>query len=254
MRSPLALTGPPGAAVYEWDGFRELEWPPLWCTTRTGPRHPQVIRTRHWAEPVMVGELLVAAAPLVVRHLGTDPAVLRRQSDRISARDRVELAVEHALRAGAVTLEKLRTGGGGRPGDVMLREVLKLRGDEPATESYAETRGVQLLRALGYGCWRQMRVMVNSRAKHRVDLVVPFRQGRPRPEVLRPADGLLIEVDSRQFHLNRFEEDHQRDCTYDELSFHRLNLTPTQIERHPTKVRRAVEGAFRRSGHHPYGH
>jgi hypothetical protein len=42
--------------------------------------------------------------------------------------------------------------------------------------------------------------------------------------------GLLLEIDSREFHDGRFEEDHQRQTTYDLLGFWWTTFTPTQLE------------------------
>lgn len=60
----------------------------------------------------------------------------------ICARDRIELALEDALRLGWVDLTTLRraTRGGRTRGDQLLREVLELRSDEPPAESFAEVR------------------------------------------------------------------------------------------------------------------
>ncbi len=59
-------------------------------------------------------------------------------------------------------------------------------------------------------CWRQVWIYENGRAKHRVDLVIPFQHSAKRPELLTPDLGLLLEIDSREFHDGRFEQDHQR--------------------------------------------
>ena len=53
---------------------------------------------------------------------------------------------------------------------------------------------------------------------------------RRRPTIFRPEDGLLLEIDSREFHDGRFEEDHARDLLYDELGYRWLSFTPRQIQ------------------------
>ena len=240
MRVPLALTGPAGAAAYGLDGFRDVDWPSLWCSPRTGPRDPHVIRTRSWLEPSLIDGLRVAHPALVIRHLGTDATVLESVGDRISAIERVELAVEHALRNGLVNEADLTGWRGPGRGDALLHAVLRLRKREPATESYAETRAVQLFRSVGYESWRQMHVVSRGRIRHRVELVIPVLRMR-RPEVLLPAHGLLVEIDSREFHERQFEKDHQRQSTYDALGYHWVTFTPNQIERQRQKVQRVLE-------------
>jgi very-short-patch-repair endonuclease len=87
-----------------------------------------------------------------------------------------------------------------------------------------------------------------GRTKFRADFMIPFRR-RLRPDTVRPSDGLLIEIDSREFHENQFDRDHERGSTYDALGFHWISVTPNQIEYQPTKVLKALEGASRRA--HP---
>lgn len=242
-RRKLALTGPHAAALYGLEGFRDLDWPLRWCSPVSGESEVDVIRTRQWAEPTVINGIAVAPISLVLRHLGDIDAV-----GNLSARDRLELAVEHALREAMATVDDLRVAGGAAPGDTLLREVLRLRRDEPPTESYAETRTVQLLRSFGYEPWRQLPVVEGGKTLHRVDLVIPFAtQPRSRPEIVRPSDGLLIEIDSREFHSAEFEKDHRRQSNYDRLGYHWVTFTPTQIERSVGQVRAAIAGAMRRS-------
>ena len=249
MRATLALTGPKGAAAYGLDGFVGHDWAPSWCAPLSGRRGPRIIRTRRWEEPLIVAGVAVAPPHLVLRHLGACPRDLIGRSDRITPADRVELALEHCLRLGWVTLDALSSGGGCQAGDLLLQQVIARREDVVPTESYAETRAVQRFRTYGLRCWRQMHVWDKGRIQHRADLVIPRAETvrMPfKPEVLKPHHGLLVEIDSRAFHESRFEEDHERQSTYDALCFHWVSFTPMQIERHPAKVRRAIEGAMRR--------
>ena len=245
MRVPVALTGPAAASAYGFDGFRNLTWAPLWCSPRRGPREAGVIRTRAWMPPNLMENVSVAHPLLVLRHLGTEPSALLRREDDISAADRIELAVEHALRSKFVELAELTGLGGAHPGDRALVPILRGRRHEPPAESYAETRAIQLLRSFGHHCWRQMLIFSGGRAAHRVDLVIPFRRMH-RPEVLLPSHGLLVEIDSREFHEHRFEEDHRRETTYDMLGFHWVSFTPNQIEHQPQRVRRSVEASLQK--------
>jgi hypothetical protein len=200
-------------------------------------------------EPEFREGLLLAPVPVVLRHLGTDPSILQIPSERLSAQDRIEFAVEHALRDGLVSAAELLVSGGNHLGDAMLRSVVAKRGGQPPTESYAETQAVQLLRCLGWDCWRQVTIVGGGgRIVHRVDLVIPFDRKRCRPEVLRPADGLLVEIDSEQFHASNFEQDHKRQSTYDVLGYHWITVTPRQIAHQPHLVERAINGALRRRG------
>lgn len=249
MRVKKAVTGPSGAAGLGLDGFRDQEWPLSWCTSANGSRAPRVIRTGMWRDPVMVDGVATAPHALVLRHIGTFPEDLRGRRDGITPMDRLELAVEHALRLQEVTLQDIAAHGGSQPGDVLLRQVLARRDDPVPTESYAETRAIQRFRPFGIRCWKQMRIWDQGRVRHRADLVIPRANGSrmPRkPEVLRPDQGLLVEIDSREFHERQFERDHQRQTTYDALGFHWVVFTPTQIEQQMPMVRRAIDVAMAR--------
>ena len=76
-RHPLALTGPQAAAIYQLDGFRDHDWPLLWCAARKRHHEPGVIRTEMFGTPEVRDGLLLAPVPVVLRHLGTDPTVLQ---------------------------------------------------------------------------------------------------------------------------------------------------------------------------------
>ncbi len=128
-----------------------------------------------------------------------------------------------------------------------MRVLLERRGDEPPTESFPETRMLQLLEDMKIRPWRQVRVVKRRKIVYRIDLVAPFDPSAARPSWLRSDDGLGIEVDSRQHHERRFEEDHDRQAVYDSLGLHWIVVTPNQIEQRPHLVREAVLGALRRA-------
>lgn len=240
----LALTGPSAAALYDLDGFRDRVWPPLWCAPMAARSGARIIRSRKWQEPNEIEGVQVCPLPLVLRHLCAVPADLDTSTDGISAVERVELAVENAIRLKtAIDLAM----GGAMPGDVILRRIMSVRGDEPATGSYAETRAAQLFRSLNMPAWRQVPVGRLGRIEFRADFMLPFDQIR-RPEVFRPSMGLLVEIDSREFHERQFDRDHHRGSTYDELGYHWVSFTPNQIERDPAFVHRALKGAMSRRG------
>lgn len=225
----IALTGPAAAFWYGLDGYRTHEWKPTWCVPASAEGGSDIIRTRWWAEPVMLAEAPAPLAPLpiVLRHLGLfgdGPA------DGLTVAERVELALEHTLRLGAVELSELRCGGGSSVGDKILRSVLRARGDEPPTESYAETRAVQVLRGLGWPTWRQAHICGERRLLHRANLVVPTVPRSLRPARFQPCHGLLVEIDGREVHAELFERDHDRQCAYDALGFNWVSFTPRQIE------------------------
>ncbi len=243
----LALTGPAAAALYQLDGFRDYKWPHSWCVPWGNNTYPgdRTVQARRWEVPQMIGDIPVCSVELVVRHLHAFPADLVSRADGIAPIDRVELAVEHILRLGH-TLCAAR--GGSMSGDALLRSVLLRRGNNVPTESYAETRAVQRFREWDIQPWRQIPIMEKGRIEFRADFMIPFRRRR-RPDIIRPCDGLLIEIDSREFHEHQFERDHERGSTYDALGYHWISVTPNQIEHQPTKVRKALDGASRRA--HP---
>ena len=236
----IAVTGPQAAALWQLDGFREAVWPLRWVGPANGRGGDGVIRTRHWEAPTFIGEVPVAPMNLLLRHLGDLPV----HADGLSDRDRLELAVEDALRRKLVGLDELGVPFGRGAGDRMLQEILVLRGNEPATESYAETRAVQQMRRFGWTPWRQVPIVERGRTLHRVDLVLPFHPRARRPVLFLPHHGFINEIDSREFHDGRFYEDHERTLTFDELGYHWMAFTPNQIEHQPERVRRAITNAM----------
>lgn len=241
----IAMTGPAAAALHGLDGYRDLNWPATWCAPPGGVQAPSVLRTRSWEAPVLVDDVAVAPIRLVLRHLGWFEHC--QPDDGLGVADRVELALEHALRSEAVELSELRVRGACGPGDAVLRQVIERRGNEPPTESYAETRAVQVLRGFGWTPWRQLRVMDGARIAYRVDLVIPFGGRRRPPKAVLPHDGLLVEIDGRSVHEPQFERDHDRQTLYDALGFSWVSFTPRQIEQRPAEVKAAINARLRRN-------
>jgi hypothetical protein len=246
MPEPL-LTGPAAAALLGLDGFRDHVWPPMWLQPHTASAVPGIIRarTKEPLQPLVVSGTLVAPVTYVLTHLAHDPKLLHVERN-VTARDRVEYALEHALRSGLVTIAELQSLRSKMPGAQIIRELLALRGDEPATESFAETTGVQVFRGLGYEVWRQVAVLGLAGERHRIDFVIRFRARIRRPVLLAPGDGLGVEIDSRKFHQGAFEKDHIRQSVYDALGLHYITLTPNQLK-HPRQVGRAIDGAMARA-------
>ncbi len=244
MSEPL-LTGPAAAALLGLDGFRDHVWPPTWLHPHTASASPGIIRTREPLVPMMVAGIPVAPVPLVLTHLGHHPEMLR--VDRfMTPRNRVEYALEDAYRLGLVTPAELQALRSKMPGAQMIRELLILRGDEPPTESYAETTAVLVFRYLGYEVWRQVPILGLGGERHRIDFVIAFRKRARRPLLLGPGIGLGVEVDSREFHEGAFDRDHARQSVYDALGLHYITLTPKQLQR-PKQVERAISGALARA-------
>jgi very-short-patch-repair endonuclease len=227
----LALTGPAAAALHGLDGFRDLEWAPMWCAPAHERSTPGVIRTRLWTPPHDVDGIPVVPPRTAIRHLHTVGVI-----DGISQLDRVEFAAEHVLRNGASPLS-LAAGGGAQPGDSVLRAVLRRRTpSDPPTESYAETRAAQRLRGAQIQAWRQVAILGGRR---RADFGLPF-QRRRRPELITPMDCALLEIDSSKHHKDNFEDDHDRESLYDDLGFRWISVTPRQIEHDWPRVRRII--------------
>ena len=246
---PPAFTGPFAARILRLDGFRDLEWPIAACQPMAREAEPNVIRTRQWHPSREVDGVPVAHPALVLRHLGVDARVLKDAAsvDGIQPLDRVEFATEHVLRDGLATLPQLRVRGSRSDGDSLLHAVLDRREDTPPTESYAETDAAQLFRSFGLRPWRQMHVVSEiGRYLHRSDFVLPFRR-QPKPVLLLPHHGVLVEIYGREFHDGTFEEDHARQTTYDRLDFHWLTFTATQIAHDRKNVRLAIESVMARA-------
>lgn len=116
----------------------------------------------------------------------------------------VELALEHALRRGLVTLPEVdatvrRLGRSGRPGGPVLRQVLAARlPDRRPTESDMETRLLQAIRRSGLpDPVTQYEVWAGARFVARVDLAYPDAR-------------IAIEYDSDAFHTGRLATDRDR--------------------------------------------
>jgi hypothetical protein len=253
MRTRICVIGGAlGAFHLGLDGFRSdsrgrpLEWPPSWCAPRSARAHHDVFRARGWLEPLPTAHGLVAHPLVILRQLSTDVEQLKHQRDNITSHERLELAIEHLLRMKMISLPQLHaiTGPGSRP----IRHIMNLRGTEPPTESYAETRAVQLCRRLGYSTVRQLVVQVDNRDDYRIDLEIPFQKFLKRPHLFLNGFGLGIEVDSAEFHQHQFERDHQRQSDYNALKLDWISLTPRQIEHQQGLVRGSIEGGIVRAG------
>lgn len=253
-RHEPALTGPLAAQLLDLDGFRNGDWPMRVCLPHSAHPVAEAVRTRSWGPTSSIGGVVVAHPGVVLRHLGDDRDLLERaaQRDGVLPEQRIELALECALHRGLVAIADLRSRGVGTEGALALRRVLTVRPPEPPTESYAETRFLHIVRPHGFEPWRQVVIVgAGGRIEYRTDFVLQFgqqRRRRPRPHVMLPALGVLVAIDSREFHEGTFERDYDRQARYDALGFRSIMVTPQQIERRPSVVLRAIHGAEASSG------
>ncbi len=145
----------------------------------------------------------------------------------------VELALESALRHGLVDQRSLWNLVGTLPkqrrGRDLLEALLLQRGaGAPATESYLETRGIQVLRDAGLPTGECQVELTDAKGTFvaRVDLLL---EGR-----------VVIEFDGRATHEQRFEEDRDRRARIVALGYVVLEFTLQQVELQPRHVRTRV--------------
>lgn len=245
---PIVLTGPAAAAEYQLDGFRDLVWPHRFTTSANAKYVADAIRTDLWQDPVWIGGQPVAALSVVCNQLGRFDADLMRHRD-LAPIDRVELAVEHARRMGC---QIVTAQGNADAGLSMLRTIRARSGDEPPTESYAETRQWQHLLGWGAAPWRQVEVLIAGK-RIRLDFVIGANRRRlcDRPERFRPSHGMVLELQGREFHEGRFEEDHERFALLTRSGFHYVAVTAQQLQRRPASVRATIDAGLRRAGMTP---
>jgi very-short-patch-repair endonuclease len=244
---PIALTGPAAAAIHGLDGFRDLLFKHRYASPYNAHGGSGIIRTRHWQTPQEKHGELLATIPIVLRHLNAFPDDLCGLTDGVSAQDRVELATEHARRLGHVVTVPFNSQASG---DQMLRIVRRLSGNEPHTDSYAETRSLQWFRTQNLHPWRQLQMSIGGK-RYRIDF--GFSLGpRFRPLRIRPSDLLICHIDGREFHEGTFELDYRKRNAFDRAGFHHIELTPNEIAHHPQRALATIMGAIRRAnGSHP---
>lgn len=205
----------------------------------SGRRGPNLHRTRPIGAPTEVNGLPVTSIEQTLVELGADLDRRRlcfgeRLGPWLAPLDLVELAVESALRrlliSEATLCELAGLLPGRRPGLPVLAEVLRRRPPgQPATESYLETRCVQVLRNAGLPTGqRQVRIFDDlGRFVGRVDF-----QLAPR---------VLLEVDGRTFHgAARHEEDRRRWTALSSLGYGLAVFTWQDIEFSPRLLAQRV--------------
>ena len=236
------LSGPTAAALWGLDGFD----PPVPLQVNVcqgGPRGiAEARRVRNVGEPCERAGLPVADIVTTLFDLGAAPRVRTRRTRKlrsIDQNDLIELAVESAFRAGLIDDATLRNvvraaprQGPGRP---LLTEVLARRPvGAPPTESYLETRGLQLMRSAGLPePLRQVEITdSNGRFIARVDFLI---------------GDVVVEFDGREHHdrSTSFGRDRTRWTALQSLGWRPLVFTFDDVERIPeatvTRLRQTLQ-------------
>lgn len=237
-RPGLAVSRATAAALWGFDGFEPPTPIDLNAGRTTGHRRAAVHRVRALEPLVTIGELDVTGPGRTLLELGAGLHRRRASANEMLALrpdELVELALESALRNGVVTEEDLfdllSRCGATRAGSPVLEQVLGRRPfGAPATESYFETRGVQVLRTGGLPAGRRQVVIEDRRGRHikRVDLLVGER--------------VIVEFDGKAFH--NFEGDHEIWSRLSAAGFTLLTFTYAQVTRRPNFVLGQVEQAL----------
>lgn len=208
----------------------------------SGRRGPDVCRSKTLEHVRTVNGLRVTGVTQTLIELGAGLLEVRSPGGhRLRAEDLVELALESALHQQLTTLEQitdlLDTVGPAHSGSAVLRRVLARRPPGAApTESWLETRSVQVLRAAGIVDFdRQVEIWTATGERiGRVDLRYFF---------------VVIECDGREWHPD-FEADRQRWVKLQSAGFLVIPATFRLVEfetpRFVASVRELMEQASRR--------
>lgn len=243
------LVGPGAAGLLGWDGFTP-EDPSYWLVPHdAGTSRPGVIRSRLWLPRTAAANPERVAVPhLVLAFLleGLEP-LPRWPGDTspISISERFELGFESYLRAGnPMPSAAIR----GTPSLRLARALFAARGpDEPPTESFLETRTIQLLRRFGYRrVFRQVHLYDRGRIVNRIDLVVPFDPKAKRPDRFVAACGVPIEADGRAHHGDTFEKDRLRNNNVTAAGSGVLVVTAAMVERQQSLLQRQLRAVIGR--------
>jgi len=222
------------AVIFGLDGFKG-----------PGPVPLDLVDVRHVRPPAAAGVPPIRIHPIpakaIVTYDGlrtTTPTWTIGELGAVPALDvdTIELALESALHLGLTTEGKLRRvtttrTGPDWPGTAVLAEALsRRRPGDPPTESYAETRFLQLVvRPLELeDPERQVPVQVGGRRNpYRCDFV--FRRSRP----------LDIEIDGKDAHATEFGRDHdyERDHHVRRVGFEIVRFGAWRIEHKPAEIR-----------------
>jgi hypothetical protein len=221
------------AAAWGLDGFRP-GGEPIECNVprrTSGKQRVPARRVESLEPPDRVDGLAVTSIGQTLVELGSTGT-----TSPIDPLDRVELALESALRRRLITIDaitELAAAAGRRRGAPTLRQVLERRpAHVPPTESYLETRMVQLLRRHGLpDPERQVEVFDRTGRIGRVD----FLLGRLAMEV----DGRAYHDNAEAYHGDRLRWDRLQAAGYDTLLF-----TYPQVEFDPGTVAALVRDTW----------
>jgi very-short-patch-repair endonuclease len=221
------------AALWALDGF-ELPAPIDVNVPRSSFRRGARVHRVPSPAPVDKGGLPVTSIAQTLVEVGNGLVARDRfEGDPrpISPHDRVDLALESALRRGLALEAELAaatiTRGTRRRGAAILRDCLERRPPGAApTDSYLETRGIQLLRRAGLPTGQRQVRLSDERGAFvaRVDLLLPGR--------------LVVEFDGREHHARVADFDRDR-ARWDAIvaAGHRvLVFSNDHVERQPTFV------------------
>lgn len=250
LRRLVAAAGPTAAlfrhtAAQAWDleGYPFLQPLRVCVPFTSGMRGPGIVRVRHDPMIVWLDGLPVTSVADTLVDIGACKWPLPRFAGDpfpISAAERVELALEHAILTGLVTVADLRAviarSSYRRPRRRLLRDLLDERGDTtPPTESHLETRFVQLLRRHGL-----------PPMQRQVEVRRPNRSFLGRVDFL--LGNVIVEVDGRSTHDDRLDQDRQRWSELTSLGYAVQVFTYDHIERAGHMVVETFRRTLRRSG------
>lgn len=230
------VAGQAALALHQLDGFDQPV--PIWIAVPPSSTGRGTTRRREaLGPPVLIEGVRVAAIEEAMVDAGADLAPrpgCAAAAVELPATDLVELAVEAALRLGLTTfaamVEAAEAAAQSRPGRRTLATVLQRRGDVTPTESYLETRCIQVLRDAGIvGFDRQVELFDERGFIGRVDL---FR------------DGVAIETVGKAWHLPRYDADHARYARIAALGLVVLPFTFDHVEHDAGHVVRTTHRAL----------
>ncbi len=233
------LVGPGAAGLLGWDGFSPND-PTAWLVPHERGRcQTGVIRSRLWRPSTHLVDGVVVADPgLVLAHLlyRLDP-LPRWPKDRnpIDPIDRVGVGLESFLRNGGVVPRAVV--GRCTPSMTLVRDLYRRRGiDEPSTDSFLETRLIQLLTRNRIGpVFRQVPLRLDGAYVNRLDVVVGRRARALRPFQFCPTFGVAVEADGKEFHQD-FERDRRRSNHIAMAGAKPVIVTYDMVERRPNEV------------------
>jgi len=240
-RPDAVVCGPTAAALRDLDGFAP-GCPITLAAEPSAAAGPGIRRVQRLDPVATVGGFPATGIDETLLDLGT--SLISRPGcagarQPLDATELVELAVEDALRRGLTTIDRLHAivaaANRARPGRGVLAAVLTQRPtDTPPTESYLETRCLQVLRHGGLPDFdRQVTIEDADGPIGRVDL---------------HRSGVVIELVGARWHLDRFDADHRRYARIASAGYCLLPFTFNDVEHRPGHVLQATAEALARNG------